>query len=92
MTAITLNTGDFAYLHSVTQHHGLIPLKVTAIEVDTRQDGKLVKHVVAKVTTNHHPYKRGDQVTSESLGKIVPRAAVAIKWDSIVVSPFEIGE
>lgn len=91
MTDIILNTGDLAYLHSTTQHHGLIPLKVTAIEADTRQDGKPVKHVIAKVTTDHHPYKRGDKVTSESLGRIVPRTAVAIKWDQISIAEFEVG-
>ncbi len=97
MTDTILNTGDLAYLYGSTQHHGLIKLKVIRIENDKRQDGKPVKHVVAKVTgltAAIWPFRQGDIVTSESLGMIVPRSAVKRKrgYDRPVILPFTIGE
>ena len=71
---IIMNKNDLAFLDTIC--NGLIPLKVLRIEDDIRQDGKPVKHVVAIVTANRGPYRRGEIVTSESLGHIVPRAAV----------------
>lgn len=95
MNEIILNTGDLAYLYGTTQHHSLIKLKVISIEADTRQDGKPVKHVKAKVMgLQVGPFKRGDIVTTESLGLIVPRTAVKHKrgQDRPVILPFTIGE
>lgn len=93
MTDLTINTGDLAYLYGL--NHGLVRLKVIRIENDTRQDGKPVKHVVAIVTGRQcYPFKRGDKVTTESLGLIVPRTAVKRKrgQDRPVILPFTVGE
>lgn len=91
MTDIILNTGDLAYLDTLSS--GLVKLKVIRIENDTRQDGKPVKHVVARVTAERHAYKRGEVVTTESLGRIVPRSAVKrYRSGRAYVIPFTIGE
>lgn len=90
---ISLEVGSLAYLD--TMFSGLIPLKVIRIEADVRQDGKPVKHVVAKVTAERGPYKRGEVVTSESPGRILPSKAVKRSRQRIgayYTLPFEIGE
>lgn len=92
MTDIILNTGDLAYLYGL--NHGMVKLKVLRIENDTRQDGKPVKHVVTVVTCPSGVFRRGDIVTTESLGRIVPRTAMKRKrgQDRPVILPFTIGE
>lgn len=89
---ITLNTGDLAYLDTLSS--GLIKLKVIRIENDTRQDGKPVKHVVARVTADRHAYKRGEIINTEMPGRIIPRAALKRSRGSDwpVILPFTIGE
>lgn len=88
---IVMNKNDLAFLD--TMCNGLVPLKVLRIENDIRQDGKPVKHVVAIVTANRGPYRRGDVVTSESSGCIVPRAAVRRFRGKVwpVILPFTVG-
>lgn len=91
MTDIILNTGDLAYLDTLSS--GLIKLKVIRIENDTRQDGKPVKHVVARVTADRGAYHRGDLVNSERPGRIVPRTAVKrYRSGRAYILPFTIGE
>lgn len=93
MTDIILNTGDLAYLSILGRQ--FVKLKVIRIENDIRQDGKPVKHVVAKVTGPQvWPHRRGDIVTSETLGNIVPRTAVKRKRGAELpyILPFTIGE
>lgn len=91
MTDLILNTGDLAYLDTLSS--GLVKLKVIRIENDIRQDGKAVKHVVARVTADRHAYKRGEIVNTESPGRIVPRAAVKrYRSGRSYVLPFTIGE
>jgi len=91
MTDIILNTGDLAYLD--TLNSGLIKLKVVRIENDTRQDGKPVKHVVARVTADRYAYKRGEIVNTELPGRIVPRTAVKrYRSGQLHILPFTIGE
>lgn len=89
---LILKTGSLAYLD--TTFSGLIPLKIVKIENDTRQDGKPVKHVVAKVTANRQGYYKGELITTESLGKIVPRQAVRKSRQRIFghyILPYKIG-
>lgn len=88
---VVMNKGDLAFLDTLC--NGLVPLKVLRIESDTRQDGKPVKHVVAIVTANRGPFRRGDVITTKSPGRIVPRAAVrrfpGKVWPTIL--PFTVG-
>lgn len=91
MTDLTLNTGDLAYLDTLSS--GLVKLKVIRIENDTRQDGKPVKHVVVRVTADRGAYRRGELINSEMLGRIVPRTAVKrYRSGKVYVLPFTIGE
>lgn len=92
MTDIILNTGDLAYLDTLSS--GLVKLKVIRIENDTRQDGKPVKHVVAKVTADRYAYKRGEIINTEMPGRIVPRSAVKRRRGRQFpyILPFTIGE
>lgn len=93
MTDIILNTGDLAYLCLLGRQ--FVNIKVIRIENDTRQDGKPVKHVVARVTGRMvWPHRFGDIVTSETVGNIVPRKAVKRKRGAELpyILPFTIGE
>lgn len=90
---IVLNTGDDAFLHLI--NNSFVKLKVIRIEDDVRQDGKPVKHVVAKVTGGLvWPYRPGDIVTTEGRGRIVPRKAVKRTRNNKppVILPFTVGE
>jgi len=75
-----------------TLHSGLVPCKIVRIETDKRQDGKIVAHVVARVTAPRYAYKQGEIVTSEHHGRIVPRSAVRqfMRRGYSIVLPFYI--
>ncbi len=70
----TLRRGDLAYVD--TLHSGLVPCKIVRIDTDTRQDGKTVAHVVARITGKRDAYHVGEVISSESPGTIIPRTAI----------------
>jgi|GEM_PF-5022441 len=86
-----LTVGCLAYLDTIAS--GLVPLKVIRILEDQRQDGKPVPVVVARVTAARPGYARGETLTSESLGRIVPRDAVKRFRGQVFprILPFAIG-
>lgn len=87
---IKLKKGTLCYFISDTQHFQL-KCKVLRVEKDRRQDGKVVGHVVARITTQTYQRPRQYQIdpiiTSESIGSIIPREAyLALSFHK----PFEI--
>jgi hypothetical protein len=70
----TLKTGCLAFVDTLC--NGLVPCKIIRIDMDKRQDGKPVAFIVAQITAQRGPYRRGERISSESPGHIVPRDAV----------------
>lgn len=87
---IKLKKGTLCYFISATQHFHL-KCKVLRVEKDRRQDGKVVGHVVARITTQTRDRPRQYQIdpiiTSESIGTITPRECFVSGIPSL---PFEI--
>jgi len=71
---ITLKSGDLAYID--TMQSGLVPCKVISMRPTVRQDGGPCVIKCVRVTADRYGYKRGDVITSEDSGCIVPRTAV----------------
>lgn len=90
MNTPRLTLGSLAYLDTI--NGDLVPCKVIAVQEDTRQDGKPVPFVIARITATRGKFNRGGTVTSEGPGRIVPRDAVKFRrgQDRPDIRPFVI--